>query len=127
MERKQISALLKKNQWPIVFLIGVLLVVISMPVKTTENQTQPSIYEEPEENQSTEMEKRLENLLEGMQAVGDVQVMITYQEYEKIEGIVILAEGAENAVVVRNVTEVVQALFDVDAHKIKVIASNFKQ
>ena len=125
MERKQISFFLKKNQWPIVLLIGVLLVVISMPVQT-ETNVQQSLYEETEESQSTELEKRLESLLEGMQSVGKVKVMITYQQDEKIEGIVILADGADNAVVVRNVTEVVQALFDVDAHKIKVIASNFK-
>ena len=118
---------MKKNQWPIVLLMGVLLVVISMPVKTTETRIQQPLYEEREESQSTEIEKRLENLLEGMQSVGKVKVMITYQEDEKIEGIVILADGADNAIVIRNVTEVVQALFDVDAHKIKVIASNFKQ
>lgn len=127
MERKQIRFFMKKNQWPIVLLIGVLLVVISMPVKTTETRIQQPLYEEREESQSTEIEKRLENLLEGMQSVGKVKVMITYQEDEKIEGIVILADGADNAIVIRNVTEVVQALFDVDAHKIKVIASNFKQ
>lgn len=126
MEHKQISFFLKKNQWPIVLLIGVLLIVISMPVKTKTN-VQQTLYEDKEDGQSTEIEKRLENLLEGMQSVGKVKAMITYQEDEKIEGIVILAEGADNAVVVRNVTEVVQALFDVDAHKIKVIASNFKQ
>ena len=68
--------------------------------------------------------KRLTNVLNQMQGVGDVQVMITYQEDDSVEGVVVVAEGGDNAVVVRNITEVVQALFDVDAHKIKVIKGN---
>jgi stage III sporulation protein AG len=43
-----------------------------------------------------------------------------------VEGVVVLAEGADDAVVVRNITAVVQALFDVDSHKIKVIERNLK-
>ena len=126
MEHKKINFLLKKNQWPILLLVGVLLVVISIPVKTETNE-QVSFYEEKEEVQSTETEIRLENLLEDMPLVGKTKVMITYRDDKKIEGIVVLADGASDATVVRNVIEVVQALFDVDAHKIKVIARNFKQ
>lgn len=42
----------------------------------------------------------------------------------KVEGIVVIAEGGENAVVIKNITEAVQALFDVDTHKIKVMKRN---
>lgn len=73
---------------------------------------------------ATEIEKRLENLLSQMKNVGEVQVMITFREENEVEGIAILAEGAENGVVVRDITSVVQALFHVDSHKIKVIESN---
>ena len=45
------------------------------------------------------------------------------QSEENVEGIVVVAEGGENSVVVRNITDVVRALFDVDSHKIKVIDS----
>lgn len=38
----------------------------------------------------------------------------------KVEGVVVVAQGGGNAVVVKNITEAVQALFDVDTHKIKV-------
>lgn len=42
----------------------------------------------------------------------------------KVEGIVVIAQGGENAVVVKNITEAIQALFDVDTHKIKVMKRN---
>lgn len=39
----------------------------------------------------------------------------------KIEGVVVIAEGGSDPVIVQNITEAVQALFDVDTHKIKVM------
>lgn len=39
----------------------------------------------------------------------------------EIEGVVVIAEGGDDAVVVKNITEAVQALFGVEAHKIKIM------
>ena len=39
----------------------------------------------------------------------------------EIEGVVIIAQGGDNAVVVQNITEAIQALFGVEAHKIKIM------
>lgn len=39
----------------------------------------------------------------------------------EIEGVLIIAEGGDNAVVIRNITEAIQALFGVEAHKIKIM------
>lgn len=39
----------------------------------------------------------------------------------EIEGVVVIAEGGDNAVVTQNITEAVQALFGVEAHKIKIM------
>lgn len=124
MESKFAKWLPKKNQWLIVLLAGILLVVIAIPTKQEETK-RTEVKKETEGTCSTEMEQRLEDLLSNMQDVGKVQVMITSKENGQVEGIVVLAEGAKNGVVVKNITEVVQALFDVDAHKIKVIRSNF--
>ena len=38
-----------------------------------------------------------------------------------IEGVAVIAQGAGNAVIRQEITEAVQALFDVDAHKIKIM------
>ena len=39
----------------------------------------------------------------------------------EIEGVLVIAEGGENAVVIQNITEAIQALFGVEAHKIKIM------
>lgn len=115
MESKVVRYLPKKNQWIVVLLIGILLVVIAIPTKTVP---------ETMENYSSNVEIRLENMLQKIEGVGKVSVMITFRESEQVEGIVVIAEGAKNAVMVQKITEVVQALFDVDSHKIKVIEGN---
>lgn len=42
----------------------------------------------------------------------------------KVEGVVVIADGGDNAVVVQKITEAVQALFGVDTHKIRVMKRN---
>lgn len=125
MESKFEKFLPKKSQWLVILLVGVLLVVIAIPTNKKSDQGTFDVYDETEMS-ATDMEKRLENLLGQMQGVGEVHAMITYQEDELVEGIVVIAEGGGNAVVVRNITEVVQALFAVDSHKIKVIEKKSK-
>lgn len=39
----------------------------------------------------------------------------------EVEGVVVIAEGGDNAVVVKNITEAVQALFGIDTHKIRIM------
>ena len=104
---------LSKNHMLILLLIGILLIVIAIPTDTKEIGVE-----------NTGIETRLEGVLGQIEGAGNVQVMITYQEDEKIEGIAVVSDGGDNAVVVRTITEVVQALFDVKTHKIKVIKGN---
>jgi len=44
----------------------------------------------------------------------------------RVEGVVVLAEGGENALVKRNITEAIQALFGIDTHKIRIMKKNEK-
>lgn len=46
---------------------------------------------------------------------------VTSQKYPRIEGVVVVAQGAGNAGVATEITETVMALFSVDAHKVKVL------
>ena len=39
----------------------------------------------------------------------------------KVEGVVVIAPGGDNAVVAKNITESVQALFGIDTHKIRIV------
>ena len=110
----------KKNQWLILLLVGILLVVIAIPTKSG---TEEKSVGDLKEWSTSETEQRLENILSQMQGIGEVHVMITYRQENEVEGVVVVAEGGEQGVIVQKITEVVRALFDVDSHKIKVIDS----
>ena len=110
----------KKNQWLILLLVGILLVVIAIPTKSG---TEEKGVVDSKEWSTSETEQRLENILGQMPGIGEVHAMITYRQDNQVEGVVVVAEGGEQGVIVQKITEVVRALFDVDSHKIKVIDS----
>ena len=110
----------KKNQWLILLMVGILLVVIAIPTKSG---TEEKGVVDSKNWSTSETEQRLENILGQMQGIGEVHVMITYRQENEVEGVVVVAEGGEQGVTVQKITEVVRALFDVDSHKIKVIDS----
>lgn len=67
-----------------------------------------------------------------VEGVGEVRVVLMTGENpdsqsfyssgkETVTGVLIAAQGADNSVVSRNIVEAVMALFQVDAHKIRVM------
>ena len=181
-----------KENMAILALLGILLMVIALPVKKTENtrdetglsdtgsdtmKTSETEKNDGDGSYTQEVENRLEALLSSMDGVGEVKVMVTLsssveQVVEKdvpysmdttketdsaggsrdvvnskqeettvyvtdqagnktpyisktlepaIEGVTVVAQGGGNAVVQKNITDVIQALFGVEAHKIKVV------
>lgn len=173
---------MKKNQWLIILLVGILLLVIAIPVNPEVKQKeQPETGEIGNGSTHTDvLEERLVSALEKVSGVGKVQVMLTrkssgekviekdqtvtdkntkeedseggsrtnmeqskgeetvylkdgsgnetpyvIEEIEpQIAGVVVVAEGGNNSIVVQNITEAVMALFGVEAHKIKVMKMN---
>lgn len=176
---------LKKDQICILLLIGVLLMVISIPTKKNVNETEKS----EERKESTEiqtdeyayaeqLESQLESILTEVEGVGTVSVMVTLQSsaeqivekdireeaeelaetdsqggnrdtkntvreeetiykdgdsqspyvrkalMPRVEGVLVVAEGGNQPVVVKNITEVIQALFGIESHKIKIVKRN---
>lgn len=55
---------------------------------------------------------------------GEQQPFISKEVTPQIEGILVVAEGGGNSVVVKNISDAVLALFPVEAHKIKVVKMN---
>lgn len=55
---------------------------------------------------------------------GNGEPYVTKEMTPVVEGVVVIAEGGDDAVTVQNITEAVQALFEIDTHKIKVMKSN---
>lgn len=182
---------LKKDQWLILFLAGILLLVIALPSscgdssdgKKDQGQTkQAETVTDTSSDYEQELEQRLEQALSRMDGVGNVQVMITFkdsgeaivekdvsfssdvqnqeetdgtmtektlnesneetvyasdsddgepfvskQNVPSIEGVLVIAEGGGNTKVAANISEAVQALFGLEAHKIKVVKMNYVQ
>ncbi len=80
---------MKKGDWLIFVLAGVLLLILAMPVKdgttekevTTEEASQKQTKEEEKDDYAEVLEERLERVLEQMDGVGKVKVMITLSDY----------------------------------------------
>ena len=143
----------RPRQLLMIFLVGLLLLVISLPVeeKKEEIDSEQCLSEIKEDAYAKQLENKLEQVLTEMEGVGQVRVMLTFQEssekivekdenntvYERPQtggempyivqevfarpsGILVIAEGGKNAVTVQNIREAVQALFGVEAHKIRI-------
>ena len=71
----------------------------------------------------TDLEMKLEDLLknvEGMLMTESGQGLYGSGGNE-VTGVLIVAEGADNSVTVRKIQEAVMALFQIDAHKIRIM------
>ena len=98
---------------------------------TKTQQTTLSLY-------VSDMEDRLEQLLSGINGVGNVKVMLTLDmsntkikdnvievaDFPDVKGVVIVAKGAENTQVKMNILKAVQAVIDISTGRIEILSSN---
>lgn len=132
---------MSSRQWVTLLLLGLLLAVIALPTsdKKKENEgeeeSQIGFLTETKEESSvskTQLEEKLEALLSSVEGVGKVQVILMTGEEEddggfyhskeqKVTGVLIAAQGADDGVVSQNIVQAVMALFQVEAHKIKIM------
>ena len=105
-----------KEKILIVLLIGVLLLVIAIPVKSDKTGGYVS-------GSDVYMEQRIEKILSQVDGVGKVNVMVTLENTDDtaIGGVVIVAQGGDNGSVVSNITSALEALLGIPVHKIKVL------
>lgn len=107
----------------ICLLAGIFLLVICIPTRERKEETgiAEAGSEEKIQTETEELEGRLAAMLQKVQGVGRVEVMITMNgEYNQIEGVAVVAEGADSPQVRQDIIETAQALFPIAAHKIKV-------
>lgn len=181
---------LRKDQWLIMILMGVLLCVISLPVEKSETKSDISdntgakmseLNQTVTDDQGTDYvrgwEKKLEESLLYIEGAGEVKVLITLKESEQkvlardgtesvsettetdaaggsrrmtenrtekktiytvdergqdvpyvlkttapsVEGVVVIAQGADQPRVRQNIIEAIQVLFDIDMNKISIV------
>ena len=140
----------RKENFLVLLLLGILLLVAAWPVekksRSTGTETKSSMtdsalsfldygestnMENTRETYVVSLEHSLEELLSSMEGVGENKVMITLKPSTRnscfssastmeIEGVVVCAKGAANGKVAKNISEVIQALFGLEAHKIKI-------
>ena len=135
---------IKKDKWLIILLVGLLLVVIAMPVSDIKSdQTQDEQQVQKAENASrdtyTDAQEMTSEVQEGesggkntsssetavyANGNGEETPYVKQELSPRIEGVLVIADGGDNAIVIENITEAVQALFGVDTHKIKVMKHN---
>ena len=55
---------------------------------------------------------------------GNQTPYVSEERYPQVTGVLVVAEGGDNPVVIKDIQEAVQVLFQVEAHKIKVMKMN---
>ena len=129
---EQIKQLIQKigpMRLGILILCGVFLMVLSWnggerePMVTSETKELQEDSVSSMDSYKHAREEELRTLLQKVEGVGDVEVMITLNESNETEGIVIVCEGGYDSTIKREITEAVGALFSIDSHKIKVMKS----
>ena len=73
------------------------------------------------EAKNTDVEKRLKTTLEMAEGVGDVDVMLTFDENNKVEGAIIVAEGAEDISVKKSLHDSAVAVLSLPDYKVKIL------
>ena len=157
---KWLQELMKKEKLVVILLFGLLLMIAALPVKEKKEQAGKEEVQERETMISDadwqeKMEKRLTQVLEKVEGVGDTEVFLTcsgtekkvvekdetesvyekdargnqspyvvQEQYPQVTGVLVAAKGGDNPVVVQNIREAVEALFQVEPHKIKVMKMN---
>lgn len=72
-------------------------------------------------NRSTSEMYSQEETVYSTTSEGDKIPYVMKENYAKVEGVSVVAEGGDNALVQKNICEVIQALFGIEEHKIKVV------
>ena len=137
---KLLQGMMKKEKLVVILLLGLLLLIAALPVKEREVPQMLSEEENGTEQvkgvgeaeviltcEGTEknlVEKDEQDTVYTKDAKGNQIPYLTSQEYPKVLGVVVVAEGGDNPVIIRNIQEAVQVLFQVEAHKIKVMKMN---
>ena len=133
--KENIVSRLKKmtpRQWIILLLLGLLLAVAALPAAEGQQKPAISLAKDSDSEEKNQLEKKLESILENMEGVGKVQVMLMTDEKNcgesfmesggvQVTGVLISAQGGENPVTVYKIQQAVMALFQVEAHKIKIV------
>lgn len=99
----------------IAVLIILSVALLSFDVFTENTDERKQIIDE-----TVDTETELCNILTDINGVGDVDVMLQYDEDAKISGVIVTAEGAEDPVIKNNLVNAVRAVFNIPVSSVVV-------
>lgn len=112
----------KKNKVLLCFLAGIFLLVLTLPTKEKKETSEETIS-----TNAALLEGQLEQVLTRIEGIGAVETMITLEplvddrESPNILGVLVIAESGDDPVQILKIQESVMTLFQIDAHRIKVM------
>lgn len=107
MKQKIEEFLKSKYKYIVILVIGILFVMFSGGKSN--------------EIKGTSLETKLRDTLEMAEGVGDVDVMVTFDENNKAEGAIIVAEGAENPTIKKMIHDSAVAALNLPDYKIQIL------
>lgn len=136
--------LLKKDNLLILILGGVLLLIISFPTKSYDKASSSQTFVTTEgkaDNESMalsrdyeeEIEEKIYRIIASMEGVGECSVSVMAKSspedgtfsaklsMPEVVGVVVVARGADNGTVNKDITDTITALLGIESHRIKVV------
>ncbi len=89
---------------------------------TPYSQSMSSEINDGEKREQTDVENKVETVL--VSEDGDTKPYVIKELYPEIEGILVVIDGNIDVMLKSEITEVIQVLFGVESHKVKVLGSN---
>ncbi len=103
----------------IVVLIIASVVMLTLSVLNEDYDSREQVI-----SNSSDKETMLCNILSEVKGVGEVSVMLEYKENNRVSGVIVTAEGAEDPVTKRNILKGVSTLFDIPVSNVIVFEKN---
>ena len=115
---------IKKEHLVLCFLFGILLLVVALPT----SDPKPVLKEETGTSTNADvLERQLEAALSNIAGIGEVDVIIALEplvdsyDTPEITGVLVVASSGDDPISVQKIQESVMTLFQLEAHKIKVM------
>ena len=103
--------------------VSVMITISSSAEKIVEKDEETSTQtSSDEQGNNSATDRRETSVYTG--ASGEERPYVIKEISPQISGVLVVAEGGDSAIVIENITSAVQALFGIEAHKIKVMKHN---
>lgn len=114
---------IKKEQLFLCLLFGILLLVLVLPTSNSKSEQQEKVIS----TNADMLEKQLQEALYSIEGIGEVEVSVVLEPLvdssnaPEIRGVLVVCSTGDDPISVQKIQESVVTLFQLEAHKIKVM------